>query len=99
MLKPPCVQLHRACIAWHKYDAIIMEQTGGYGESKDGMHMTWDAAMKEMRFFEDAGIWKNEPHIYWPHMSPHKNPPHSDMEQLLKGTPIIPAYDGMKIDI
>lgn len=95
----PYTEETRACIAQHKYDAIIMEQTGGYAESKDGMHMTWKTAMNEMKFFEEAGIWKQEPHIYWTHMSPHKTPPHTDLEQLLQDTPITPAYDGMEIDI
>ena len=54
--------------------------------------------MKES-FFETAGVWKKEPRIYWTHMSPHRTPPQTDLEEILRDTPITPAYDGMKIEL
>lgn len=89
----------KACIAKYRYDAIIMEQTRGYAEELSGNHMFWEAAMEAKKFFDEAGVWKNEPRIYWTHMSPHRTPPQEELEQILKNTPITPAYDGLKINI
>lgn len=89
----------RHWISRFQYDAIIMEETRGYAEEFGGNHMHWDAAMDEMRFFESAGVWKDKPRIYWTHMSPHRTPPQTDLEKLLKNTPVIPAYDGLRVEI
>ncbi|WP_195415668.1 MBL fold metallo-hydrolase [Enterocloster citroniae] len=94
----PYTERTRKCIAAHKFDAVIMEQTFGNAD-KGNYHMDWDHAMEAMEFFKDAGIWKNKERIYWTHMSPHKTPPHSELEKMLEGTPITPAYDGLKIEI
>lgn len=94
----PYPEKTKACIAAQKFDAVIMEQTFGYAKKGDS-HMDWDRAEEAMRFFEEAGVWKKEPRIYWTHMSPHRTPPHCELEELLKDTPIIPAYDGMQIEI
>lgn len=94
----PYTENTKACIAAHKFDAVIMEQTFGYAK-KGNYHMDWNHAMEAARFFEKEKLWKAKPLIYWTHMSPHRTPPHSDLEELLKGTSIIPAYDGLKIDI
>ena len=94
----PYVEETRKCIAAHKFDAVIMEQTFGYAK-KGSFHMDWEHAMDTMRFFDEAQIWKNEPRIYWTHMSPHTTPPQVELEELLKETPIVPAYDGLKIEI
>ena len=75
-----------------------MEETFGYAK-KGNFHMDWDHAMEAMNFFEKAGVWKKEPRIYWTHMSPHRTPPHADLEELLNGTPITPAYDGLRIEL
>lgn len=88
----------KACIASHKFDVVIMEQTFGYAK-KGNYHMDWKHAMEAMHFFEESKIWKKKPRIYWTHMSPHKTPPQYELEELLKETPIIPAYDGLKIEI
>ena len=89
----------RRWIARFRYDAIIMEETRGYALETSGNHMYWEAAMDERKFFETAGVWKKEPRIYWTHMSPHRTPPQTDLEEILKDTPITPAYDGMKIEL
>lgn len=94
----PYSEATRNCIASHKFDAVIMEQTFGYAKKGD-FHMDWSHAMETMDFFEQAGLWKHEPRIYWTHMSPHRTPPHSDLEILLKDSPITPAYDGMRIEL
>ena len=75
----PYCQKTADCIAAHRFDAVIMEQTFGYAK-KGEYHMDWD-------------------HGYWTHMSPHRTPPHEDLEELLKGTAVTPAYDGMKIEL
>ena len=94
----PYTEKTRDCIAAHKFDAVIMEETFGYAK-KGTFHMDWDHAMEAVGFFEKAGVWKGEPRVYWTHMSPHRTPPHSELEELLRGTPITPAYDGLRIEI
>lgn len=94
----PYTEKTRECIAAHKYDAVIMEQTFGYAK-KGNFHMDWKHAMEAADFFERKNVWKNSPRIYWTHMSPHRTPPHEDLEKLLTDTDILPAYDGMKIEL
>lgn len=94
----PYTERTKDCIAAHRFDAVIMEETFGYAK-KGNFHMDWDHAMEAMNFFEKAGVWKKEPRIYWTHMSPHRTPPHADLEELLNGTPITPAYDGLRIEL
>ena len=94
----PYCQKTADCIAAHRFDAVIMEQTFGYAK-KGEYHMDWDHGMETLEFFREAKIWKSEPRVYWTHMSPHRTPPHEELEELLKGTAVTPAYDGMKIEL
>lgn len=88
----------RDCIRAHKVDAVIMEATFGLTEKGRG-HMTLARVKDEARFFEDNGLFRGTPQIYLTHMSPHRTPPYDQLCEMLKGTCIQSAYDGMVLEL
>ena len=94
----PCNDRTRDYIRGLHVDAVIMEETFGFKNGNKN-HMNWDSAMREVQFFMESGIFKNSPKVYWTHMSPHSNPLQYEMEKMLQGSFVVPAYDGMTITI
>jgi phosphoribosyl 1,2-cyclic phosphate phosphodiesterase len=87
----------RDCIKSHKVDAVIMEAT--FGTRKMEGHMNLDKVRAELDFFTAHNIFKGEPRVILTHMSPHRCPPYDKLCEMLKGSPIESAYDGMVAEL
>lgn len=92
------IERTRDCIRGHKVDAVIMECTFGEAD-KDGGHMSFKRMWDEVRFFEESNIFVHAPQVYLTHHSPHRTPPYDQLCQLLKGTCVQSAYDGMELEL
>jgi phosphoribosyl 1,2-cyclic phosphate phosphodiesterase len=87
----------RDCIKAHKVDAVIMEAT--FGLRKGDGHMTLERVKKEVEFFRASNIFTAEPRVILTHMSPHRCPPYDQLCELLNGTCMESAYDGMVLEL
>ena len=88
----------RDCIKAHKVDVIIMEATFGTRDIGDG-HMTLDRAKKEADFFCNNNVFRGQPKVILTHMSPHRCPPYDRMAEILRGTCMESAWDGMILEL
>ena len=87
----------RDCIKAHKLDAVIMEAT--FGTRDIGGHMTFNRVKEEVDFFCDNNIFTGEPRVILTHMSPHRCPPYDRLVEMLKGTCMESAWDGMVVNL
>ena len=87
----------RDCIKAHKVDAVIMEAT--FGTRVMGGHMTLNRVKEEVDFFLESSIFTGEPRVILTHMSPHRCPPYDKLVEILKGTCMESAWDGMVVDL
>lgn len=88
----------RDCIRSHKVDAVIMECT--FGEANKGRgHMNLERMWDEVRFFEENDIFTGAPQVYLTHHSPHRMPPYDRLCEMLQGTCVRSAFDGMKLEL
>ena len=88
----------RDCIKAHKVDAVIMEATQGTRDIGNG-HMNFDRVKDETAFFCDNNIFTGQPRVILTHISPHRCPPYDWLIELLKGTCMESAWDGMVMDL
>jgi phosphoribosyl 1,2-cyclic phosphate phosphodiesterase len=88
----------RDCIRAHKVDAVIMEATFGNRNISEG-HMTLDRARAEADFFRENNVFTGEPRIILTHMSPHRCPPYDMLAEMLRGTCMESAWDGMVLEL
>jgi phosphoribosyl 1,2-cyclic phosphate phosphodiesterase len=88
----------RDCIKAHKVDAVIMEATYGKRDMGPG-HMTLDRVMEEVEFFRQNDIFTGEPKVILTHMSPHRCPPYDRLVEMLRGTCMESAWDGMVLEL
>ena len=88
----------RDCIKAHKLDAVIMEATFGTRDLGGG-HMTLNRVKEEVDFFLENNIFTGEPRVILTHMSPHRCPPYDKLTEILKGTCMESAWDGMVVDL
>lgn len=88
----------RDCIKAHKVDAVIMEATFGTRDIGEE-HMTLNRVREEVDFFCRNNIFTGEPRVILTHMSPHRCPPYDRLVEILKGSCIESAWDGMVFDL
>ena len=82
----------------YKYDAVIVEGTFGLA-SVNNQHFDFATVKKACDMFEKDGLLKEKGIFIVTHFCPHHSPLHNDIESYFAGENIIPAYDGMKINI
>jgi hypothetical protein len=75
-----------------------MEATYGNRDMGPG-HMTLDRMREEVDFFCRNAIFTGEPKVVLTHMSPHRCPPYDQLVEMLKGTCIESAWDGMVLEL
>jgi hypothetical protein len=75
-----------------------MEATYGTRDMEHG-HMTLGRAKEEVDFFCQSGIFNGEPRVILTHMSPHRCPPYDRLVEMLKGTYMESAWDGMVLEL
>jgi len=94
----PYINRTRDCIKAHKVDAVIMESTFG-DRDLGGGHMTMNRVKEETEFFRDSKIFTGEPRVILTHFSPHRCPPYDRLTEILQGTCMESAWDGMVVDL
>jgi hypothetical protein len=75
-----------------------MEATYGL-ENRGESHMTLERVKRELDFFCENNIFTGEPRIILTHMSPHRTPPYDHLCEMLQGSPLESAYDGMVLEL
>ena len=88
----------RDCIKAHKLDAVVMEATFGTRNLGPG-HMTLEHVKEEVDFFCKNNVFSGEPKVILTHMSPHRCLPYDRLVEMLKGTCMESAWDGMVLEL
>ncbi len=81
----------------HTFDAVIMDETMGYGPS--GGHMNADDVIYYRGAFEAEGLLRPGALFIAQHFSHGHNPPYEELCELFGPHDIAVAYDGWKLDI
>lgn len=89
----------RDCIVHHKIDMAILDATTGLEYRCPQRHMDLARAQQEAQFLIDKGVFNGKPQVYLTHMSPHRMPPHDLLCDMLKGSCVQPAWDGLRLEL
>jgi phosphoribosyl 1,2-cyclic phosphate phosphodiesterase len=82
----------------YKFDAVIVEGTFGLA-SVDEQHFDFKQVKAAKQLFAGDGLLKKGSAFIATHFCPHHSPTHDEIEAYFAGENIIPAYDGMEIEI
>jgi len=82
----------------HRLDAAIFDATFWTGPSDDD-HLTLDDVVDLTRDLRRRGVLDERATVVATHLSHRSQPDHATLERRLAGTGVIPAYDGLTLEL